>query len=79
MVPRHRLTIRSIDPDPRATAIQTAARQLGLVTDDALEVKVADVVFLEGDLDQDALNKLHGFLVDPLLQQGRWGEPNGHG
>ena len=79
MVPRHRLTIRSIDPDPRAAAILTAARQLGLATDEELEVKVADVIFLEGDLDQDALNKLHGFLVDPLLQQGRWGEPLGHG
>ena len=49
MVPRHRLTIRSIDPDPRAAAIQTAARQLGLVPENGLEGKVADLVILEKD------------------------------
>jgi phosphoribosylformylglycinamidine synthase II len=79
VVPRHRLTIRSIDPDPRAGAIATAAGQLGLPLPDPHSVKVADLVFLEGDLDQDALTRLHGFLVDPLLQRGSWVEPTGPG
>jgi len=75
VAPRHRLTIRSIDSDPRAAAISTAAHQIGLPLDAAAHVAVADLIFIEGDLDQDALNKLHGFLVDPLLQKGSWSEP----
>ena len=75
MAPRHRLTIRSIDPDPRAAAIVTAAGHLGLPIAHPGQVAVADVVFLEGELDQDALSRLHGFLVDPLLQKGSWTEP----
>lgn len=75
MAPRHRLTIRSIDPDPRAAAIATAAAQLGLPLPHPDQVAVADLVFLEGELDQEALTRLHGFLVDPLLQQGSWQEP----
>jgi phosphoribosylformylglycinamidine synthase II len=75
VAPRHRLTIRSIDVDPRAGAISDAAHQIGIPLDEAAEVAVADLIFLEGELDQDALNKLHGFLVDPLLQKGSWSEP----
>ena len=77
MAPRHRLTIRSIDPDPRAAAVATAAEQLGLPIPHPEQVAVADVVFLEGELDQDALSRLHGFLVDPLLQKGSWSSPTG--
>lgn len=75
MAARHRLTIRSIEPDPRAAAIATAAAQLGLPLEHPEQVAVADLVFLEGELDQDALSRLHGFLVDPLLQRGSWSEP----
>ncbi len=42
-------------------------------------VSIADVVFVEGDLDQDELGRLHGFLVDPLLQRGSWAEPTSAG
>ncbi len=79
VAPRHRLTIRSIEPDPRAAAIATAAHQLGLALERPEAVAVADVVFVEGELDQDALTRLHGFLVDPLLQKGSWTEPNTDG
>ena len=79
MAPRHRLTIRSIDADPRAAAITNAAHQLGIALEIDADVAVADLVFLEGELDQDALNKLHGFLVDPLLQKGSWSEPTNTG
>jgi phosphoribosylformylglycinamidine synthase subunit PurSL len=75
VAPRHRLTIRSIEPDPRAAAIVTAAQQLGLPIAHPDQVAVADVVFFEGDLDQDELSRFHGFLVDPLLQKGSWNEP----
>jgi len=40
---------------------------------------VADIVFLEGDLDNDSLQKLHGILVDPLLQRGSWELPTSEG
>ena len=79
MAPRHRLTIRSIDPDPRAAAIVTAAEQLGLPIGHPEQVAVADVVFLEGELGQDDLSRLHGFLVDPLLQKGSWHVPTAVG
>jgi phosphoribosylformylglycinamidine synthase len=69
------LTIRSIDPDPRASAITTAAGHLGLDAVDPSTLQVADIVFVEGDLTGDALTKLHGFLVDPLLQKGSWANP----
>jgi phosphoribosylformylglycinamidine synthase II len=75
VAPRHRLTIRSIDPDPRAADIVAAAEQLGLPIAHPDQVAVADIVFLEGDLDTDDLSRFHGFLVDPLLQKGSWLEP----
>ena len=52
-----------------------AAHQLGIPVDSDAQVAVADLIFIEGELDQDALNKLHGFLVDPLLQKGSWIQP----
>jgi phosphoribosylformylglycinamidine synthase II len=70
---RHRLTIRSIDPDPRAAAIVAGAEHLGLDLDE--DVAVADIVFIEGELEPDELNQLHAVLVDPLLQQGSWDTP----
>ena len=79
MAPRHRLTVRSIDPDPRAAAIVTAAGHLGLPIAHPDQVSVADLVFVEGDLDQDELSRLHGLLADPLLQVGTWDEPTARG
>jgi len=79
VAPRHRLTIRSIEADPRAAAIVTAAGHLGTPLDDPSAVTVADIVFLEGELDTDDLSRLHGFLVDPLLQKGSWSEPVARG
>jgi phosphoribosylformylglycinamidine synthase len=73
----HRLTIRSLDPDPRGAAIVDAARHLGIALDGP--VHVADLVFVEGDLDEAACRRLHGVLVDPLLQQGSWGAPTAPG
>jgi phosphoribosylformylglycinamidine synthase II len=79
VAPRHRLTIRSIDPDPRAAHLAKGAEQLGLALAHPEQVAVADIVFLEGDLSPDDLSKLHGFLVDPLLQMGSWVEPTAAG
>ncbi|MEO6652036.1 MAG: phosphoribosylformylglycinamidine synthase subunit PurL [Ilumatobacteraceae bacterium] len=76
---RHRLTIRSIEPDPRAAAIAAAAEQLGTDLQRPEAVQVADLYFLEGDLDQDQRSTLHGFLVDPLLQRGSWSDPTTDG
>ncbi len=75
MVQPHRLTIRSIEPDPRAAAIAAAAEQLGTDLQEPDAVAIADIYFLEGDLEQEQLTRLHGFLVDPLLQKGSWSEP----
>ncbi len=79
MVSQHRLTIRSNDPDPRAAGIAAAASQLGLPLDRPGDLAIADLIFLEGDLDRSALNQLSGFLVDPLLQHGSWDVPTAVG
>jgi phosphoribosylformylglycinamidine synthase subunit PurSL len=71
----HRLTIRSIEPDPRAAAITTAAAQLGVPLPAGASVQVADVVFVEGDLTSADRDALAGFLADPLLQTATWATP----
>ena len=71
----HRLTIRSIDPDPRSAAIRSAAEQLGTPLDAASDVAVADLIFVEGDLDDRRPGVAARFLVDPLLQHGTWSLP----
>ena len=77
MAPRHRLTIRSRDPDPRAAAIEKAAEQLGLTIPSG--VRVADVLHVGGDIDAEGLDRLTSFLVDPLLQTGTWESPAADG
>ena len=67
---RHRLTIRTLDPDPRGGAIVAAIEHLGL--DLGGRVDVADIVFIDGEIDADARERLHAVLVDPLLQRGTW-------
>jgi phosphoribosylformylglycinamidine synthase len=42
-------------------------------------VRVADIVFVDGDLTRDDLDRLHGVLVDPLLQVASWEVPSGPG
>src|SRR6056297_3416174 len=74
---RHRLTIRSIDPDPRAAAIADSAAHLGIALTG--RVGVADIVFVDGPLDADARLRLQAVLVDPLLERGSWDLPAGNG
>ncbi|MFK8026316.1 MAG: phosphoribosylformylglycinamidine synthase subunit PurL, partial [Ilumatobacter sp.] len=69
------MTIRSIDPDPRAQQIISGAAALGL--DGVSKLAVADVIHVEGELTDDDRQKLHGLLVDPLLQRGSWELPGG--
>ncbi|MEM8618965.1 MAG: phosphoribosylformylglycinamidine synthase subunit PurS [Actinomycetota bacterium] len=73
MADRHRLTIRSIDPDPRAASVLDGIEHLGL--DPVGQIIVADIVFVDGDLESDAQHRLHAVLVDPLLQFGSWATP----
>ena len=77
VAPRHRLTIHSIDPDPRAAAVATGALDLGL--GDVAGVSIADIVFIDGELRGEDLDRLHSVLVDPLLQQGNWDSPAADG
>ena len=73
MATGHRLTIRSIDPDPRIEALVVGAAHLGLPAVGRLDI--ADVVFVDGDLDEAARKELEAVLVDPLLQHGSWAIP----
>ena len=77
MADRHRLTIRSIDPDPRGTSISSAAAHLGI--DLAGRVDVADVVHVSGTLDGEQRSRLAAALADPLLQQATWEAPESDG
>ena len=74
MATGYRLTIRSIDPDPRIEALVVGAAHLGLPPVGGLGI--ADVVFVDGDLDEAALEELEAILVDPLLQHGSWTIPS---
>ena len=74
---RHRLTIRTLDPDPRGGAIVAAIEHLGLGLGG--HVDVADIVFIDGEIDADARERLHAVLVDPLLQRGTWDAPTAPG
>ena len=71
--PKHRFTVRSRDADPRAAAIDAGAASLGLPLDGA--VGVADVVFVEGDLDAAARDALGAFLADPAAADRHVGRP----
>ncbi len=77
MATRHRLTIRTLDRDPREAVLAAAAHAVGIRVPEP--IRVADIVFIDGDLDADDLERLHGVLVDPLLQQGSWDLPGGDG
>lgn len=70
-----RLTVHTIGPDPRSAALVEGARLIGLSR--VAAVDVADVYFVEGDLDDAVRAALESLVVDPLLQQGGWGEPIG--
>jgi len=70
---RHRLTIRSIDPDPRGASIATAASHLGF--DLTGPVEVADVIHVAGSLDEVERTRLSAALADPLLQHATWDSP----
>ena len=69
----HRLTIRSIDPDPRGDSIVTGAAHLGIELPHAVEV--ADVVHVSGTLDDGERSRLATALADPLLQHATWDAP----
>ncbi len=73
MADRHRLTIRSIDPDPRGAAIALAASHLGIEL--AGPVHVADVIHVIGALDDDQRAQLAATFADPLLQRATWDAP----
>ena len=77
MADRHRLTIRSIDPDPRGASIVTAAAHLGIELPHAVDV--ADVIHVSGTLDDDQRSRLAIALADPLLQHATWDAPDTDG
>jgi len=74
---RHRLTIRSIDPDPRGAAIAESASHLGIQL--VGDVTIADIVFVDGQLDSNDRQRMQAVLVDPLLEIGSWELPSGNG
>ncbi|MGI9053862.1 MAG: phosphoribosylformylglycinamidine synthase subunit PurL [Ilumatobacteraceae bacterium] len=73
----HRFTLRPVENDPRAAAIISGATSLGVMLDGP--VHVADLVFVEGDLDAAQLDRLGTFLADPLLLTASRQAPVGDG
>ena len=72
-----RLTITTIAADPRAAAIAAAAAANNLRLPGP--VGVSDIVFVEGDLDEEQRQRLAGFLADPSLQTATWDAPAADG
>lgn len=68
-----RVTIRTVDADPRAASLLADAHALGLAG--VHRIDVADIVFIEGDLTSEHRARLEQVLIDPLLQEGDWGTP----
>ena len=68
-----RLTIRTLDADPRSAALLADAHALGLRSLTGIEV--ADVVFFADDLTTGDRERIAAVLVDPLLQTGSWDLP----
>ncbi len=66
---RFRIVVRGTDP--RADGIRQGAADLGITGLSHLEV--ADLVFLDAELDDSARATLERLLVDSLLQTGTWG------
>lgn len=66
--PGHRLILHPIEGDPRAAAIERGANDLGL--GNIGEVAIADIVFVDGNVDSTQLDRLHSVLVDPLVVRG---------
>ncbi len=77
MASRHRLTIRTRDRDPRVDALVAGADHLGVSVSGT--IGIADVVFVDGALDAADRDRLHGVLVDPMLQSGSWDTPTSPG
>ncbi|MGI9031232.1 MAG: phosphoribosylformylglycinamidine synthase subunit PurL [Ilumatobacteraceae bacterium] len=73
----HRFTVRATGEDPRAAAISAGAATLGVHLDGP--VRIADLVFVDGDLEAEQRRQLAGVLADPLLQAGTWDPPSGDG
>lgn len=75
----HRLTIHPVGVDPRAFALVTAAPTVGVDLHgiDASSVRVGDVVFLRGELDDAQRAEIAELVADPLLEVGSWDEPTG--
>jgi len=69
----HRLAIAAADHDPRSGALVADAHALGV--DTVEDIRVDDLVFVRGVLDDAARAVLTELLVDPLLQRAAWGTP----
>jgi phosphoribosylformylglycinamidine synthase subunit PurSL len=72
---RHRLTIRSIDADPRVRQVIAGAAAIGIA--DIPGLAFADIIHVDGDLSDEDRRQFHKLLVDPLLQVGSWEIPSG--
>ncbi len=75
----HRLTIHPVGVDPRAAGLLAAAPTVGVDLHgvDVSQVRVGDVVFLRGDLDEAQRAELAALIADPLLETGSWETPSG--
>jgi len=74
---RHRLTIRTLERDPRVGVLLSAIEHIGMERPES--IGIADIVFVDGPLGAHDRDRLHDVLVDPLLQNGTWDIPTSPG
>ena len=66
------ICVEYLADDPRIAPILAAARDLGIHT--LTNLHLADLVFIEGNVDNSTRALLESLLVDPLLQRGTWND-----
>jgi phosphoribosylformylglycinamidine (FGAM) synthase-like enzyme/phosphoribosylformylglycinamidine (FGAM) synthase PurS component len=70
---RIEVSVRAGFPDPRGNSLEMDIRDIGIMT--VIRVRVSDVYFLEGDLDEAEVRKIgQELLADPLVEDFSWGE-----
>jgi phosphoribosylformylglycinamidine synthase subunit PurSL len=72
-----RVMVAALGDDPRSTSLLGDAHALGVASVES--IRLSDVMYLQGNLDDAGRSTVTGLLADTLLQQAAWGTPGANG